>query len=43
LIAKRLIASSPLHGQVAGVSVGICSGVPVLDLEASTQERDSAA
>jgi ribonuclease PH len=33
LIAKRLIASSPLHGQVAAVSVGICSGVPVLDLD----------
>ena len=33
LLAKRLIASSPLHGQVAAVSVGICSGVPVLDLD----------
>jgi ribonuclease PH len=33
LIAKRLIASSPLHGQVAAVSVGICAGVPVLDLD----------
>ena len=33
LIAKRLIASSPLHGQVAAVSVGICGGVPVLDLD----------
>ena len=27
LIAKRLISSSPLHGQVAAVSVGICAGV----------------
>jgi ribonuclease PH len=33
LLAKRLISSSPLHGQVAAVSVGICSGVPVLDLD----------
>jgi ribonuclease PH len=30
---KRLIAASPLHGQVAAVSVGICSGVAVLDLD----------
>jgi len=33
LIAKRLISSSPLHGQVAAVSVGICAGVAVLDLD----------
>jgi ribonuclease PH len=33
LQAKRLIAASPLHGQVAAVSVGICNGVPVLDLD----------
>jgi ribonuclease PH len=33
LLAKRLIASSPLHGQVAAVSVGICRGVPALDLD----------
>jgi ribonuclease PH len=33
LIAKRLIATSPLHGQVAAISVGICSGVPVIDLD----------
>jgi ribonuclease PH len=33
LLAKRLISSSPLHGQVAAVSVGICNGVPVLDLD----------
>jgi ribonuclease PH len=33
LIAKRLIPSSPLHGQVAAVSVGICAGVAVLDLD----------
>src|SRR6187399_633410 len=33
LVAKRLISASPLHGQVAAVSVGICRGVPVLDLD----------
>ena len=33
LVAKRLIGASPLHGQVAAVSVGICSGVPVIDLD----------
>ena len=41
--AKRLITSSPLHGQVAAVSVGICRGVPVIDLdyaEDSTAETD---
>jgi ribonuclease PH len=33
LIAQRVIASSPLHGQVAAVSVGIVGGRPVLDLD----------
>ncbi|HSC06521.1 MAG TPA: ribonuclease PH [Steroidobacteraceae bacterium] len=33
LVERRLVASSPLHGQVAAVSVGICKGVPVLDLD----------
>jgi ribonuclease PH len=33
LLAKRQISTSPLHGQVAAVSVGICNGVPVLDLD----------
>jgi len=33
LIAKRLISASPLHGQVAAVSVGICRGIPVIDLD----------
>ena len=33
-IQKRgLIKKNPLHGQVAAVSVGICGGTPVLDLE----------
>jgi ribonuclease PH len=33
LIARRAIATSPLHGQVAAISVGICKGVPVIDLD----------
>jgi ribonuclease PH len=33
LLQKRMIATSPLHGQVAAVSVGICNGVPVIDLD----------
>lgn len=33
LVKRRLIASSPLHGQVAAISVGIVSGAPVLDLD----------
>jgi ribonuclease PH len=33
LVARREIAASPLHGQVAAVSVGIVGGVPVLDLD----------
>jgi ribonuclease PH len=40
LVQRRLIAASPLHGQVAAVSVGICSGVPVLDLD---YDEDSQA
>ncbi len=30
---RGALAASPLHGQIAAVSVGICSGVPVLDLD----------
>jgi ribonuclease PH len=33
LIAQRAIAASPLHGQVAAISVGIVGGEPVLDLD----------
>jgi ribonuclease PH len=33
LVKRRAIASSPLHGQVAAVSVGIVGGVPVVDLD----------
>jgi ribonuclease PH len=43
LVAKRVIAASPLHGQVAAISVGICNGVPVIDLdyaEDSSAETD---
>jgi ribonuclease PH len=30
---RGLLTELPLHGQVAAVSVGICGGVPVLDLD----------
>src|SRR5262249_23631002 len=33
LVKERDIAATPIHGQVAAVSVGICGGVPVLDLD----------
>ncbi len=33
LLRSRTIATSPLHGQVAAVSVGIFRGQPVLDLD----------
>jgi ribonuclease PH len=40
---KKLIAQNPLRGLVASVSVGLCDGVPVLDLdyaEDSSAETD---
>ena len=37
---QRLMASDPLHGQVAAVSVGIVGGIPVLDLD---YQEDSQA
>lgn len=43
LVRRRAIASSPIHAHVAAVSVGICNGVPVLDLdyaEDSSAETD---
>jgi ribonuclease PH len=43
LVRRRAIAASPLHGQVAAVSVGIVNGVPVVDLdyaEDSSAETD---
>ena len=33
LQARRVLGSSPLHGHVAAVSVGIVRGVPMLDLD----------
>src|SRR5579871_1644045 len=33
LLKRRAIASNPLHGQVAAVSVGIYRGTPVIDLD----------
>ncbi len=35
LVRRRLIPASPLHGQIAAVSVGIIGGVPMLDLDYS--------
>jgi len=32
-LQRRRVVANPLHGQVAAVSVGICGGVPVLDLD----------
>jgi ribonuclease PH len=43
LVRRRSIAASPLHGQVAAVSVGIVDGTPVVDLdyvEDSSAETD---
>jgi len=33
LVARKAIAASPIHGQIAAISVGICNGVPVIDLD----------
>src|SRR4029079_6443804 len=33
LVQRRVIPASPIHGQIAAISVGICKGVPVLDLD----------
>ena len=35
LIERKALASNPLHGQIAAISVGIVKGAPVLDLEYS--------
>jgi ribonuclease PH len=40
LLAQQQLAASPVHGQVAAVSVGIWRGAPVLDLDYA---EDSAA
>jgi ribonuclease PH len=33
LVARKAIPASPLHGQIAAISVGIFDGVPILDLD----------
>jgi ribonuclease PH len=33
LVRRKVLRESPLHGQVAAISVGIWSGIPVLDLD----------
>jgi ribonuclease PH len=33
MLAKKLIKTNPIHGQLASVSVGIHQGVPILDLD----------
>jgi ribonuclease PH len=33
LVKRRDLTASPLHGQVAAISVGIVGGLPVLDLD----------
>lgn len=33
LMRQRKLKKNPIHGQIASVSVGICGGVPVLDLD----------
>jgi ribonuclease PH len=40
MLARKLIAKNPIHGQVAAVSVGIFGDQPVLDLD---YDEDSAA
>lgn len=40
LLKKKVLTRSPIHGQVASVSVGIYAGIPVLDLD---YQEDSAA
>jgi ribonuclease PH len=40
LQARKLLGASPLHGQVAAISVGIVDGLPVLDLD---YKEDSGA
>lgn len=33
LMKARRLKANPIHGQIASVSVGICQGIPVLDLD----------
>ena len=39
LIKRGALQSSPLHGQIAAVSVGIVEGIPVLDLDYAEDSR----
>jgi ribonuclease PH len=40
MLQKKMIKKNPLHGRVASISVGICDGQPVLDLD---YDEDSSA
>lgn len=40
MLKQKLIRVNPIHGQIAAISVGICNGVPVLDLD---YNEDSSA
>ena len=40
MLQKKMIKKNPLHGRVASISVGICDGQPVLDLD---YDEDSCA
>ena len=43
LLKRGLLKSNPIHGQVAAISVGIWSGIPIIDLdyaEDSSAETD---
>jgi len=40
LYRRKQVKTNPLHGQIAAVSVGICNGIPVLDLD---YDEDSQA
>jgi ribonuclease PH len=39
LVGRRQLAATPVHGQIAAVSVGIFGGIPVLDLDYAEDSR----
>jgi ribonuclease PH len=39
LVSRRSMGASPIHGQVAAISVGIFDGAPVLDLDYAEDSR----
>jgi ribonuclease PH len=39
LVKRRILAASPVHGQIAATSVGIVDGTPVLDLDYAEDSR----